>query len=78
MPTLLRIGPYRFFVYAGDRTEPPHTHVERENNIAKFWLVPVRIQRNGGFSRSEINQIHRLVEEHRDQLLKGWNDYFNG
>jgi len=36
MPTALRIGPYRFFFYAGDRDEPPHVHVEREQCIAKF------------------------------------------
>ncbi len=38
MPTVLRNGPYRFFFYAGDRDEPPHIHIERDNNIAKFWL----------------------------------------
>jgi hypothetical protein len=26
MPTLLRVGPYRFFCYAGDGNEPPHVH----------------------------------------------------
>ena len=24
MPTVLRVCPYRFFFYAGDRDEPPH------------------------------------------------------
>lgn len=38
MPTVLRTGPYRIFFYAGDRDEPPHVHVERDANIAKFWL----------------------------------------
>ena len=42
MPTILRIGPYRFFFYAGDRDEPPHIHVERDDNIAKFWIGPVQ------------------------------------
>jgi hypothetical protein len=32
MPIVLRIGPYRFFFYAGDRPEPPHIHVERERS----------------------------------------------
>jgi len=44
MTTCLRIGPYRFFFYSGDRDEPPHTHVERDRSIAKFWLEPVRLQ----------------------------------
>ena len=41
MPTVFRTGPYRFFFYAGDRDEPQHIHVERDADIAKFWLDPV-------------------------------------
>jgi len=78
MPTVLRIGPYRFFFYAGDRDEPPHIHVERENKKAKFWLDPVRLQKSRGFSRQEINRIQRLVEENRERLLGGWDEYFHG
>ena len=64
MPTVLRSGPYRFFFYAGDRDEPPHIHIERDDDKAKFWLDPVRLQNSGGFSRTEINRIQKLVEEH--------------
>lgn len=78
MPTVLRTGPYRFFFYAGDRDEPPHIHVERDKNIAKFWLDPVRLQNSGGFSRTELNRIQKLVDEKREDLLRNWNDYFNG
>lgn len=76
MPTVLRIGPYRFFFYAGDRSEPPHIHVEHNNNKAKFWLDPVRLQSSGEFSRKEINQIQKLVEENQKHLLRNWNEYF--
>lgn len=78
MPTVLRIGPYRFFFYAGDRDEPLHIHVERDNNKAKFWLEPVRLQNSGGFSRTEINRIQKTVEENQEDLLRSWNEYFNG
>ena len=78
MPTILRSGPYRFFFYAGDRDEPPHIHVERDDNKAKFWLEPVRLQNSGGFSRTEIGRIQKLVEENREDLLRSWNEYFNG
>ncbi|MDO8706476.1 MAG: DUF4160 domain-containing protein [Sulfuricaulis sp.] len=64
MPTVLRSGPYRFFFYAGDRNEPQHTHVERDDKIAKFWLSPVRLQNSGGFNRSEINRILKIIVEH--------------
>ena len=76
MPTVLRTGPYRFFFYSGDRDEPPHVHVERDAQTAKFWLTPVRYQTSVGFPRSEIARIERSVLDHRDDLLKDWNDYF--
>ena len=78
MPTVLRIGPYRFFFYAGDGNEPQHVHVERENKIAKFWLDPIRLQHSGGFNRQEISHIQEIIQEYQIQLMEGWNEYFNG
>ena len=78
MPAARRVGPYRFFFYASDRDEPPHSHVERDHNVAKFWLDPVRLQSSGGFSRVEINRIERIVKHHRQNLLEAWNEYFRG
>lgn len=77
MPTVLRLGPYRFFFYAGNRKEPSHIHVERDDNVAKFWLEPVRLQRSGGFSRREVNRIRRLVEKNQQTILEAWHDFFD-
>lgn len=76
MPTVLKVGPYRFFFYASDRDEPPHIHIEREDRVAKFWLDPIRLQESGGFSRPEIGRLHKLVTEHQDSLLEAWDEYF--
>jgi hypothetical protein len=76
MPTVLRTGPYRFFFYAGDEDEPPHVHVERDNSTAKFWLDPVRLARSIGFRSMEISRIQRLVDAHREVLLRSWDEYF--
>lgn len=78
MPTVLRKGPYRFFFYAGDRNEPAHVHIERDDKVAKFWLEPARLQTSGGFSRTEIRRIQELVKAHADELKEAWNAYFNG
>lgn len=78
MPTVLKIGPYRLFFYVGDRNEPPHIHAEREDNIAKFWPNPVRLQSSGGFSRREIGQIQKRLSENHRKLLEAWNEYFRG
>jgi hypothetical protein len=76
MPTVLRSGPYRFFFYAGDRDEPPHIHVERDDSEAKYWLDPVSLERSRGFARREINKIQEIVEETQQQLLDSWHEYF--
>jgi len=76
MPTVLRVGPYRCFFYAGDRSEAPHVHVERDSNRAKLWLDPVRLQHSGGFPRGELGRIILMVREHEAALLRSWNEYF--
>ena len=68
MPTVMRIGPYRFFFYSGDGGEPVHIHVERDDLIVKFWLDPVRLASSGGFGRAELREIERLAVEHQARL----------
>ena len=77
MPTVLRSGPYRCLFYSSDAEEPPHVHVERDENSAKFWLSPVRLQGSAGFKPVEVRRIQRLVEQHREALLRSWDAYFN-
>ncbi|MGH8057638.1 MAG: DUF4160 domain-containing protein [Candidatus Entotheonellia bacterium] len=76
MPTVLRIGAYRFFFVSLDRGEPPHIHVRRENMVAKFWLDPMALERAGGFNRAELNTIAKLVQEQRERLLERWYEFF--
>lgn len=78
MPTVLRIGPYRFFFYAGDRDEPAHVHVERDDCQAKFWLAPVRFQKNKGFKQWELEKIEKLIEQNQEDLMESWEGFFNG
>ena len=77
MPTSLRIGPYRFFFYAGDRDEPVHTHVQRDAAEAKFWLEPVRMAWNHGFSGPELRQVERITAENENRLTEIWNEFFD-
>jgi hypothetical protein len=76
MPTVLRVGPYRCFFYAGDRDEPLHIHVEREDKIAKFWLDPIRLESSGGFSRTEIGHILKIINQHHQRFMEAWHEYF--
>lgn len=77
MPTVLRHGPYRFFFYASDRGEPPHIHVERDDDKAKFWLGTLMLERSKGFRRKELNRIRQLIKANRTEPLRGWDEYFN-
>ena len=64
MPTILRSGPYRVYFYSHEPNEPPHVHVDRDDASAKFWLGPVALARNFGFSAAELRTIERLVADH--------------
>jgi hypothetical protein len=76
MPTVLRIGRFRFYFFSNESNEPPHIHVKAAEDEAKFWLEPVDLARNDGFFGREINEIERLLEEHKDQFMEAWHEHF--
>jgi hypothetical protein len=78
MPTVLRIGRFRFFFYSNENNEPPHIHVKAVENEAKFWLNPVRLASNHGYRSHELNEVERLVRDNQAALLEAWNGYFSG
>ena len=61
MPTVLRIGAYRFFFYSNESGEPRHIHIQRERMLAKFWLAPVSLASSVGFAPAELNKLLGLV-----------------
>ena len=77
MPTVLRIGRFRFFFYSNENQEPPHVHVKAADNEAKFWLEPVRLAFNHGYRSRELNEIERLVKDNKAALQEAWNGYFS-
>ena len=63
MPVVLRVAGFKFFFYQADMAnEPPHVHVTKEGNEAKFWLDPVRVAREGRFRKSDLRDIERIIE----------------
>ena len=61
MPTVLVIGPYRFYFYSHEPNEPPHVHVDRDGLSAKFWLKQVSLAQNLGFQKKEISELQKLA-----------------
>ncbi|HEY5298799.1 MAG TPA: DUF4160 domain-containing protein [Verrucomicrobiae bacterium] len=76
MPTVLRIKGYRIGFYSSDFDEPLHVHADKAGHQAKFWLEPLQLAKNAGFSRNELNKIYDILRENRQELLRKWNEYF--
>jgi len=76
MPTILRIGPYRFYFYSHEPNEPAHVHVDRDEATAKFWLKPISLATSIGFSAKEQRKLQTVVKENQEILLEAWNGYF--
>ena len=64
------------YFYSHEPNEPPHVHVDRDDQSAKFWLDPVALARNLGFGPVELRRVHRLVAENRKFLLEKWYERF--
>lgn len=77
MPTVLQVGPYSFIFFSSDRGEPPHIHVKRDRQLAKFWLNPVQLAKNRGFKDHELRDAARLVQQYEQDFLEAWHDYFD-
>lgn len=77
VPTIQVAGPYRMYFYSHEPNEPPHVHVDRDDQSAKFWLEPVALARNLGFGPAELRRVHRLVEDNRSFLLEKWHERFS-
>jgi hypothetical protein len=76
VPTVKDIpGPYRFFFYSFDCNEPRHVHVRRDRSVCKFWLDPVALARNHGFSALELNQIRAIIVKDRIRIEEAWSEH---
>ena len=75
-PTVLRIGPYRFFFFSNEGFEPPHVHIQRDRGLAKYWLDPVRLARSSGLAPHELSTIEALIRDNEAGLLEAWHEFF--
>ena len=75
MPTVLRPGPYRIYFYSHEPNEPPHVHVDRDAQTAKFWLTPVALASSLGFKAHELTVLTKLVKEHQREFVDAWTTF---
>ena len=78
MPTVLRIGSFRFHFYSDEGMEPAHIHVRTNDGDCKFWLEPIiGLAGNRGVRPTDLRRIEQLVFEHQTQLLRAFNEFHN-
>jgi hypothetical protein len=76
MPTVQDIsGPFRFFFYSFDCNEPIHVHVRREKMTCKFWLGPIALSENHGFSSRELNRIRHIIQANTEKIIEAWYEH---
>lgn len=77
MPTVVRVGRFRFYFFSNEGQEPPHIHVKAGEDQAKFWLDPITLAANYGFAARELNEIARIIADHQTELVGAWHGYFS-
>jgi len=76
MPSITGIsGPYRFYFYSFDCNEPKHIHIQRERMTCKFWLEPIVMAKNNGFTPRELNRIRKMILGNFTHILEAWNEH---
>lgn len=57
--------------------ERSHIHVVSAEHEAAFWLDPVELRYNEGYTDREINRVKQLVVAHEIELMRQWDDFFS-
>jgi hypothetical protein len=76
MPTIFRAKGYRFFFFSRDGIEPVHIHIAKDNKYGKYWINPIRLAKNYGFTSKELNEIKKLITEKKNLIQEKWDEYF--
>ena len=75
-PTVFRKSGYRFFFFSREEARK-HVHVISSEGEAKFWLEPeIELARNHRFTRQQLKEIEKLIEEHYYELVEAWEEHF--
>jgi hypothetical protein len=75
-PTIFKTGKYRFFFFSREEKRI-HVHVTSPDGEAKFWIEPVvTLLKSDGLSKRQINLIQKIIEAHKDEIVKKWKRHF--
>lgn len=75
-PTIFREGGFRFFFFSREEVRR-HVHVLGPDGEAKFWLEPeISLAKYHRLSELQLAKIRKIVEDHKDELIRAWDSYF--
>lgn len=76
MPTIKELSnEFRFFFFSFDCNEPLHVHVSKESKICKFWVEPLSLAKNHGFSSKELNAIYKVIQLESNLIKSYWYEH---
>lgn len=71
MPTVLRHGGFRFYMWPNDH-HPPHVHVEYGGDVALIDIERLAVRGKPTMRAPDIARATALVFENTDLLLDHW------
>jgi diadenosine tetraphosphate (Ap4A) HIT family hydrolase len=76
-PTVFKENGYRFFFFSREESRM-HIHIVSGDGEAKFWLEPqIELAKNYQYTRKQLKEIESLLEEHYNELISAWQQYFS-
>ena len=49
--------------------------MRRDRAVGKFWLEPVVLAYNNGFSAKELNRIRKIILNNLDHIREAWDEH---
>ena len=76
-PSIFREKGYRFY-FLSNEEDRIHIHVTCGDGEAKFWLEPIiSLAVSHGLDPRKLNEIQKIVERHKDEIIKAWKKYLS-
>jgi len=41
----------------------------------KFWLAPLALSENHGFSPTELNRIRKMIQSNLQEIIEAWHEH---
>jgi hypothetical protein len=55
--------------------EPVHIHIQKDKAVCKFWLNPLVLSKNNGFSPKDLNTIRKLIQLNMATIMEAWHEH---